>query len=208
MDQVLAGYSSTSPVEETKAASAMSLGRSEWERNRTEEQYWNTVNRIIKVAKMSVVQKRKSSKRGRPTPGHTRFEAPPEMKTRLWTDSDTRAHLPSTLPGITPHPIPYLTWLQITTSNLPTYWVAFFPLAPGESHKIQAFHRFSRFVLLEHPPSLFCSPSAMDEHSFYVGERDITNCTHINFLCHFGSLIPFKIYASKIWDSRPRSATL
>ena len=186
----------------------MSLGRSEWERNRTEEQYWNTVNRIIKVAKMSVVQKRKSSKRGRPTPGHTRFEAPPEMKTRLRTDSDTRVHLPSTLPGITPHPIPYLTWLQITTSNLPTYWVAFFPLAPGESHKIQAFHRFSRFVLLEHPPSLFCSPSAMDEHSFYVGERDITNCTHINVLCHFGSLIPFKIYASKIWDSRPRSATL
>lgn len=58
-------------------------------------------------------------------------------------------------------------------------------MAPGESPKIQAFHRFSRFVLLEHPPSSFCSPSAMDEHFFFVGKRDITNCTYINLLCHF-----------------------
>jgi hypothetical protein len=127
----------------------------------------------------------KKIKRGRPAPGHTRFEAPPENETRLRTDSYARVHLSSTLPGITPHPIPYSTWLQITTSNLPTYWVAFFLSAPGESHKIQAFHRFSRFVLLEHPPSFFYSPSAMGEHFFYVGERDITNCTYINVLRHF-----------------------
>ena len=89
--------------------------------------------------------------------------------------------------AITPHPIPYSTWLQITTSNLRTYWVAFCLLAPEESHKIQAFHRFSRFVLLEHPPSFFFSPSAMDEHSFCVGKRDITNCTYINLHAILGS---------------------
>ena len=96
------------------------------------------------------------------------------------------------LRSIAPHPIPHWTWLQITTSNLPTYWVAFFLLAPGESHKIQASHRFLRFVLLEHPPSLFCSPSAMDERFFCVGKRDTTNCTYTDILRPFeASLIDY-----------------
>ena len=82
------------------------------------------------------------------------------------------------LAGLAPHPIPYPPWLQISTSNLPTYWAALFPSVAGESHKIQAFRPSSTFVPLERPLSFSCSPFAMGEHFSSVGKRDIISCTH------------------------------
>jgi hypothetical protein len=91
----------------------------------------------------------------------------------------------SPLAGLAPHPIPYPPWLQISTSNLLTYWAALFPSVAGESHKIQAFRPSSRFVPLERPLSFSCSPFAMGEHFSSAGKRDITSCTHC-FIPHLG----------------------